>query len=34
MAKLKYIELINDMVLQGYINVQKHPVADIYSYNY
>lgn len=34
MAKLRYIELINDMVLQGYINVQKHPVADIYSYNY
>ena len=34
MAKLKYISLIEQMVAEGYINVQKHPSADIYSYNY
>jgi len=34
MAKLKYIPLVERMVAEGYINVQKHPSADIYSYNY
>lgn len=34
MAKLHHIDLINEMVAAGYINVQKHPFADLYIYNY
>lgn len=34
MAKLTNIPLIEQMVAEGYINVQKHPSADIYIYNY
>lgn len=34
MAKLRNIELVDLMVEHGYINVQKHPTADLYIYNY
>ena len=34
MAKLKNIPLIQQMVAEGYIDVQKHPSADLYIYNY
>ena len=34
MAKLTNIPLIEQMVAEGYILVQKHPSADIYIYNY
>lgn len=34
MAKLRNIELINQMIEQKYINVQKHPSADLWLYNY
>lgn len=34
MAKLKNIELINQMIEQKYINVQKHPTANLWLYNY
>ena len=34
MAKLINIPLIEQMVSEGYINVQKHPSEDIYIYNY
>ena len=32
--KLKNIPLVEQMVAEGYITVQKHPSADIYIYNY
>ena len=34
MAKLKNIELVNEMVEQGYIDVVKHPIFDLWIYNY
>ena len=34
MAKLSNIPLVEQMVAEGYILVQKHPTADIYIYNY
>lgn len=34
MAKLTNIPLIEEMVAKGYINVEKHPSADIFIYNY
>lgn len=34
MAKLHNIPLIEQMVAEGYINVEKHPSEDIYIYNY
>lgn len=34
MAKLKNIDLINQMIEQEYITVQKHPSAELYLYNY
>ena len=27
-------ELLNDMLLAGYIKMQKHPVEQLYIYNY
>lgn len=34
MAKLENLELVNDMINQKYLNVQRHPNADIWLYNY
>lgn len=34
MAKLKNIELVKQMVAEGWITVQKHPSADLYIYKY
>ena len=34
MAKLENISLINEMINEHYINVQRHPNADIWLYNY
>ena len=34
MAKLTNIPLVESMVNQGYISVQKHPSCDLYCYNY
>lgn len=34
MAKLRNIPLIEQMVSEGYINIEKHPSDDIYIYNY
>lgn len=34
MGKLKNIPLVEKMVAEGYIDVQKHPSADIFIYNY
>ena len=34
MAKLKNIELVKQMIAEGWINVQKHPTEDIYILKY
>ena len=34
MGRLKNIPLVEKMVAEGYIDVQKHPSADIFIYNY